>query len=164
MTAEYLDSYQSLVRKLWADPIQVAGGIPVSATLLIGCILLIAVIHKYKTIGSSTADDFRPTAVEKPIRAPGIWPPSTFRRPQAQPYPEWTISNTKPLPYRPFRYGTYNITMGIRRMKWDDWIELDNQYPIFHKRKQERIVQRGSLLSRTSPEAWDAAIELLEEL
>ena len=87
-----------------------------------------------------------------------------FQRPTAQPYPDWDLHTTKPIPYRPFRYGTYYITMGIRRMHWDEWIELDNQYPKYHARKVERIAERGPQLSRTAPEAYDGACELLEEL
>lgn len=75
------------------------------------------------------------------------------------------MTYTKPLPYRPFRYGPkYNITMGLRSMQWDDWIELDNEYLKFHSMKVSRIAERGEKCCRTSPEARDAAIELLEEL
>ncbi|KAF2151178.1 glycosyltransferase family 22 protein [Myriangium duriaei CBS 260.36] len=97
---------------------------------------------------------------------PGLWPPSTFQRPSPQPYPDWSIENTKPLPYRPFRYGPkYNITMGIRQMQWDEWIELDNHYPKFHAEKTRRIRERGSKCCKTAEESRvkDAAVELLEE-
>lgn len=33
------------------------------------------------------------------------WPPSDFKRPKAAPYPDWDVHTTKPIPYRPFRYG-----------------------------------------------------------
>jgi len=49
-------------------------------------------------------------------------------------------------------------------MNWDEWIELDNQYMKFHDLKAHRITERGSKCSRTFPEAFDAACELLEEL
>lgn len=75
------------------------------------------------------------------------------------------MTSTKPLPYRPFRYGPkYNITMGLRSMHWDDWIELDNEYLKFHSIKASRIAERGQKCCKTAPEAWNAAIELLEEL
>ncbi|KAK3672177.1 hypothetical protein LTR78_007930 [Recurvomyces mirabilis] len=75
--------------------------------------------------------------------------------------------NTKPLPYRPFRYGAYNITMGLRTMPWDSWIELDNQFPRFHALKAQRIAERGTRCyraERSDPRVWDGAVELLEEL
>ncbi|KAJ0424821.1 hypothetical protein BJY00DRAFT_326030 [Aspergillus carlsbadensis] len=93
------------------------------------------------------------------------WAPSHFKRPLASPYPGWDVHTTKPIPYRPFRYGPkYFITMGLRNMKWDEWIELDNHYLRYHADKAQRINERGDKCCATAPEAWDAAIELLEEL
>lgn len=54
--------------------------------------------------------------------------------------------------------------MGLRNMQWDDWIELDNEYLKFHSLKTTRIAERGGKCCKTAPEAWDAAVELLEEL
>ena len=97
-------------------------------------------------------------------RVVGEWHPIEFKRPAPQPYPDWNISATNPLPYRPFKYGNYHITMGLRTMNWDEWIELDNQFPKFHADKARRIEERGSKCCKTAPEAFDGAIELLEEL
>ncbi|KAL4934246.1 dolichyl-P-Man:Man(6)GlcNAc(2)-PP-dolichol alpha-1,2-mannosyltransferase [Aspergillus undulatus] len=93
------------------------------------------------------------------------WIPSDFQRPPASPYPNWDVHTTKPIPYRPFRYGPkYFITMGLRSMKWDEWIELDNHFPRYHADKARRLKERGDKCCATHPEAWAAAIELLEEL
>ena len=54
--------------------------------------------------------------------------------------------------------------MGLRSMRWDEWIELDNHYARYHADKARRIEERGAKCSRTAPEAMDAAMELLEEL
>ncbi|EMC95656.1 hypothetical protein BAUCODRAFT_148543 [Baudoinia panamericana UAMH 10762] len=105
-------------------------------------------------------------------REPGTWTPSPFTRPTAPPYPNWSHLTTKPLPYRPFRHGPYHITMGLRSMHWDEWIELDNHYLRFHADKARRIAERGPKCCRTStgdpttadPRVWDGAVELLEEL
>ncbi|KAI1369554.1 hypothetical protein F5Y08DRAFT_97027 [Xylaria arbuscula] len=95
----------------------------------------------------------------------GQWAPSDFRTPTPEPYPDWSIENTKPLPYRPFRYGPkYNVTMGLRSLQHEDWIELDNHFPRYHADKTRRIAERGPKLSMTAPEAYPAAVELLEEL
>ncbi|KAI2617582.1 mannosyl transferase [Hypomontagnella submonticulosa] len=95
----------------------------------------------------------------------GKWIPSDFRMPKPDPYPDWSIEHTKPLPYRPFRYGPkYNVTMGLRTVKHVDWIELDNRYPRYHADKARRIRERGHKCCRTAPEAFDAAVELLEDL
>ncbi|KAK8183406.1 Alg9-like mannosyltransferase family-domain-containing protein [Phyllosticta capitalensis] len=94
-----------------------------------------------------------------------LWIPSDFKRPAANPYPDWSLTETKPLPYRPFRYGPkYNITMGLRNLNWDDWIELDNHYLKYHEKKAKRLAERGTKCYHTAPEAYDGAVELLEEL
>ena len=56
--------------------------------------------------------------------------------------------------------------MGLRRMDWDEWIELDNHYLEFHADKKRRIAERGHKCCRTDPDPriWDGAVELLEEL
>ncbi|RDL33807.1 Uncharacterized protein BP5553_08175 [Venustampulla echinocandica] len=96
-------------------------------------------------------------------RKPGVWIPVEFRRPYARPARDWDVHTTKPNPYRPFRYGAYHITMGLRNMPWDEWIELDNQYMKFHGDKAKRIIDRGSRCCYTEPAAFDGAVELLEE-
>lgn len=94
-----------------------------------------------------------------------VWYPSDFQRPKAAPFPDFSLSTTKPLPYRPFRHGPkYHITMGLRSMQWDDWIELDREYLRFHALKAARLAERGDQCVRTAPEAFDGALELLEEL
>jgi alpha-1,2-mannosyltransferase len=48
-------------------------------------------------------------------------------------------------------------------MAWDEWIELDSHYPKFHALKAKRIAERGEKCCRTTPEAFDGAVELVEE-
>jgi hypothetical protein len=98
-------------------------------------------------------------------RLPGQWIPSEFRFPTPPPYPEWYLGSTKPLPYRAFRHGPkYNVTMGLRSTPYEDWIQLDNHYPKYHADKAKRLEERGSKCFHTAPEAYPAAIELLQEL
>ncbi|PGG97590.1 hypothetical protein AJ79_09153 [Helicocarpus griseus UAMH5409] len=142
------------------------------AIILLLCIssLAIAMLCKRFTAHPSsrpaTPDLEKPSSRIKPAdRKPGEWIPSDFKRPDAAPYPNWDIHTTKPLPYRPFKYGPkYFVTMGLRSMKWDEWIELDNQYPRFHADKARRIRERGDKCCMTAPEAVDGVMELLEEL
>ena len=107
----------------------------------------------------STPDNFR--APKRPL---GKWSPVEFQRPAPKPYPDWNVHTTKPLPYRPFRYGQYHITMGLRTMRWDEWIELDSHFFRFHANKARRIKERGDKCCKTAPEAFEGAVELLEEL
>jgi hypothetical protein len=116
------------------------------------------------TPSTPTLEKATATGTSTPTRKPGTWPPSDFQRPTPPPYENWSIKDTKPLPYRPFRYGPkYFQTMGLRSVKWDDWIELDNHYPRFHADKARRIAERGAKCCRTAPEAHAAARELLDE-
>ncbi|KAG0649150.1 hypothetical protein D0Z07_4474 [Hyphodiscus hymeniophilus] len=99
-----------------------------------------------------------------PTRRPGaVWEPMQFKRPTAPPAPNWDVKASKPNPYRPFRHGPYHITMGLRNMNWDEWIELDNHYMKFHADKAARIIDRGPKCCHTDPAAFDGAVELLEE-
>lgn len=106
----------------------------------------------------------RGSTFKAPEREPGVWTPVDFKRPAPVPYHDWDVHRSEPLPYRPFRYGPYHITMGLRTMQWDEWIELDNHYLRYHEDKKRRIAERGDKCCRTAPEAYDGAVELLEEL
>lgn len=98
-------------------------------------------------------------------RQPGYWVPDPFKTPKPTPYEGWSLENTKPLPYRAFRYGPkYNITMGLRSVPHEQWFELDNEYPKYHALRKQRIDERGDKVATTHPEAYPAALELLEEM
>ena len=106
----------------------------------------------------------RSQSFKAPVRPLGEWTPSDFKRPVASPLLDWDVHKSEPLPYRPFKYGPYHITMGLRNMQWDEWIELDNYFLKFHAEKARRIAERGDKCCRTAPDAMCGAIELLEEL
>ena len=94
----------------------------------------------------------------------GHWTPDyNFKTPTPPPYPNWDINTTRPQPYRAFRHK-YSITMAIRNMDFHQWIELDNEWLKFHNHKLERTREKKQELCVTSPEARDAAFELLDEL
>lgn len=91
--------------------------------------------------------------------------PSDYKTPVPEPYPNWSLDLTKPLPYRAFRYGpTYQVNMGLRTCPVQEWVELDNHYPKYHADKAVRIAERGTKCVDTHPDAFPAAIELLQEL
>lgn len=140
----------------------------------VACLLILFVVtrsiqRKKLALPRAKSFDLEKPSSRKPTltgreRTPGVWTPVDFKRPDPPPYPDWDVYRTDPLPYRPFRHGPYHITMGLRTMQWDDWIELDNHYLKFHADKTRRIEERGATHCRTAPEAMDGAIELLEEL
>ena len=133
-------------------------------SIALAVVLFFHVINTRRRPESAPSQSRGKSSLKPPERPLGVWTPVDFKRPAAAPYPDWDVKSTKPLPYRPFRWGPYHITMGLRTMKWDEWIELDNDYLKFHNKKAERIEERGAKCCRTAPEAFDGACELLEEL
>ncbi|PFH52551.1 hypothetical protein AMATHDRAFT_74037 [Amanita thiersii Skay4041] len=98
------------------------------------------------------------------------WSPVHFTYPKITPCIE-KLADIKPIPYRPFRWGPYHITMGIRSMAWDDWIELDNQYEQYQRIRAHRIQTRGQGVIRVLGDnpglvcgGGEAAVELVHEL
>ena len=135
-------------------------------TAFIAGVLIWATIYVRRLISADSKKLLaNPDRLSKPLdRKPGTWNPVEYKRPVAPPYPDWSVHTTKPLPYRPFKYGPkYPITMGLRRMPWDEWIELDNQFPYFHAQKSRRIAELGGKIAQTAPEGLNGAYELLEE-
>lgn len=95
-------------------------------------------------------------------RQPGCWAPEDYVFPTPPPFPNWDIERTRPLPYRAFKHK-YTITMGIRNMELDLWIELDNEWHKYHNDKVRRAEEKGNDVYGTFPEARAAAFELLDE-
>lgn len=170
MSARVNAQLQTMLGKL--PPFVIEHLKPVLYGLALWSLSVLLTISIYKRFSSHpisrarTPDLEKPTAGKytKPERTLGEWKSVPFERPAPEPYPNWDIYNTLPLPYRPFRHGPYHITMGLRTMKWDEWIELDCHYLKFHADKARRIDERGSKCCKTAPEAFDGAVELLEEL
>lgn len=144
-----------------------------TASDILGIALLVGLAYIWFTV-RAWLSAYRERAcqdVEKPTTQPlkdriwGQWQPSSYVRPRASPYPDFDIHRTKPLPYRPFRYGpNYFINLGIRNASMEQWIEMDNEFPKFHKAKLDRIAERGDRLCKTMPDAYDATVELFKEL
>ncbi|KAG4027435.1 hypothetical protein MFRU_030g00710 [Monilinia fructicola] len=134
---------------------------------LVGWLLIRAatVLKKTSYARPRTPDLEKPTSrYSKAQRPLGVWEPIQFNRPRALPSPNWDVHQTKPNAYRPFRHGPYHITMGLRNMDWNEWIELDNHYMKYHEDKAKRIIERGARSCYTDPSVFDGAVELLEEL
>ncbi|KAJ7746760.1 hypothetical protein DFH07DRAFT_776270 [Mycena maculata] len=78
------------------------------------------------------------------------WFPQSFEYPdfEASPY---ALSDIKPPMYRPFRWGEYHVTMGIRNMQWGEWIELDDQFNAYYRIRKDRIERKGELVVKVLP-------------
>lgn len=97
-------------------------------------------------------------------RSYGHWTPRDYPIPVPARYPDWSVTLTKPLPYRPFKHN-YFVTMGIRNLNFDDWIELDNEWDKFYKRKLERLAEpQATDLWKVDERALPAVEEMLDHM
>ena len=53
--------------------------------------------------------------------------------------PDFDLDVTKPQLYRPFRHGPNHVTMGIRKLDWNNWIEMDSNFMWFHDTKVSEL-------------------------
>jgi hypothetical protein len=73
---------------------------------------------------------------------------------------------TSPKLYRPFRHGPNFITMGIRKLSWDNWIEMDSYFLRYHAMKASELKKDFNAHVKYVDNAMtrDACFELYEEL
>ncbi|KZT12647.1 uncharacterized protein LAESUDRAFT_640177 [Laetiporus sulphureus 93-53] len=142
--------------------------------------LIILAIRKVRSTRASFADRARcdkegkreaaMARAQTQEREPGVWHPVEFDYPAIEPF-EGDIMTLKPIPYRPFRWGEYHVTMGIRSMNWNEWTEIDKTFFDYHKVVKHRLQIRGDRAVIVNPaqpgivgSAHAAARELVHEL
>ncbi|KAJ6466411.1 hypothetical protein C8R45DRAFT_1021631 [Mycena sanguinolenta] len=96
--------------------------------------------HSEKAV-SRTANHKRPF---------GEWLPQPFTYPEFEPS-LYAPGEIKPVMYRPFRWGEYHVTMAIRSMQWAEWIELDDQYDLYHRIRKDRVERKGEKVVQVLP-------------
>jgi hypothetical protein len=92
-------------------------------------------------------------------REPGDWFAEGFDYPDIDPCP-FPLKDVHPVPYRAFRYGEYQITMGIRTMPWSEWIELDSTYHHWQRVREFRVRTRGHDAVRVLPAREDESVKV----
>ncbi|KAL1592272.1 hypothetical protein SLS60_011349 [Paraconiothyrium brasiliense] len=96
---------------------------------LAACVLVLAI---------SVLPRFRGT--KKPVvRASSPGEQEAFRTPLPEPAKGYKLELTEPKLYRPFRHGKNFITMGIRKMDWNEWIEMDSNFVRYHDIKVQQL-------------------------
>ncbi|KAL1957363.1 hypothetical protein VTO42DRAFT_6043 [Malbranchea cinnamomea] len=68
------------------------------------------------------------------------------------------------IPYRPWSDGPYHITMGLKKVNVEDWIELDKTYLDKYRLKQDLFRERRDDVLQILPGCDDAAFEALDLL
>lgn len=92
--------------------------------------------------------------------------PPQFKTPLPAPLKDFDLDASKPQVYRPFRHGKNHITMGIRKLDWNNWIELDSNYVRYHDLKVSELEKDIDAHVQYVDDAVtrDACFEMLEEL
>ncbi|KAL8283113.1 hypothetical protein RQP46_005891 [Phenoliferia psychrophenolica] len=139
------------------------------ATSVILALVLAVFIHRFLLRSPpdlKAADVAPPSSVAaKPTRAFGTWPPVQFSYPPVEAWSEFDVEKTKPVPFRPFRWGpTYPINMGIRPMPWNSWLQLDSDYKKTYAIRLARTNDQGELATGTLPGFRPQAMECLLEM
>ncbi|KAG6865724.1 hypothetical protein C0991_012370 [Blastosporella zonata] len=137
--------------------------------LVLGLLLAtISLVYRWKL--SSSPITPQNTSVDKKIRKYGEWTPVAFTYPPVKASAR-EPAELEPIPYRPFRAGEYHVTMGIRSMPWDEWIELDNEFEKYFRIRENRIRTRAETVIKVLPDnpgvvssGADAAIETVHEI
>lgn len=149
-------------------------------------VALVYFIYRRRRVVTPAAPLAQSLSRDEKERVPGTWIPETFVYPPFGPDADFDVATRKPTPYRPFRYGpSYNITMGIRSMQWDNWIEvvlllsqdhgdgscetqIDQQFPRYHAVRSDRQATAKTdaviTLPGAEPHAREACLELAEFL
>ncbi|KAI0772546.1 hypothetical protein BD413DRAFT_46218 [Trametes elegans] len=107
--------------------------------------------RRQASVGAATKPTAHSTKTSEKDKQPGEWVPVDFEYPRLEPSKEH-FSTVKPIPYRPFKWGDYHITMGIRSMPWDEWFEFDREFPQYHRVVEHRFRTRGNRVASVHPE------------
>ena len=70
----------------------------------------------------------RKSITEQPV--PAARP--LFKSPLPEALKEFDLDGADPHAYRPFRHGPNFVTMGIRKMDFNNWIEMDSNFLSYH--------------------------------
>ncbi|BCS17190.1 heme-dependent oxidative N-demethylase family protein [Aspergillus puulaauensis] len=89
-----------------------------------------------------------------------------FTTPIPRPAEAFALDATNPKLYRPFRHGVYHVTMGIRRLHWDSWIEMDSNFLSYHDLKGSELNRdlHGHVKYVDNATTKAACFEVYEEL
>ncbi|KAJ9401701.1 hypothetical protein DTO282F9_1471 [Paecilomyces variotii] len=89
-----------------------------------------------------------------------------FKTPLPVALNDFNVESKTPQLYRPFRHGPNFITMGIRKMDWNEWIEMDSYFKWYHDTKVSELENDLDAHIKYVDNAVtrDACFEVLEEL
>ncbi|GAA5848877.1 hypothetical protein JCM8547_006375 [Rhodosporidiobolus lusitaniae] len=131
--------------------------------LVLAALLLACFAYKHFVLDKKTPVEPEKTVVAAPSN------PEEYRFPAIEPlerYDAKALEETKPMPYRPFRWGpTYPQHMGIRNIQnASNWLQLDNLYSDVLSVRTRRTLTPSYTSTRTLPGFHSHALEALVEI
>ncbi|KAM0545592.1 hypothetical protein ACHAPJ_011292 [Fusarium lateritium] len=89
-----------------------------------------------------------------------------WKTPSPKPLVDFDLDSTNPQLYRPCRHGPNHVTMGIRKLDWNNWIEMDSNYLWYHDLKVSELEKDidAHIQYVDNAVTRDACFEVLEEL
>jgi hypothetical protein len=89
-----------------------------------------------------------------------------WKTPSPKPLVDFDLDATNPQLYRPCRHGPNHVTMGIRKLDWNNWIEMDSNFMWYHDTKVSELEKDIDAHVQYVDNAVtrDACFEVLEEL
>ncbi|RKL25541.1 hypothetical protein BFJ68_g178 [Fusarium oxysporum] len=89
-----------------------------------------------------------------------------WKTPSPKPLVDFDLDEKKPELYRPCRHGPNHVTMGIRKLDWNNWIEMDSNFLWYHDLKVFELEKDIDAHVQYVDNAVtrDACFEVLEEL
>src|SRR6478752_1664740 len=89
-----------------------------------------------------------------------------WKTPSPKPLVDFDLDAKKPELYRPCRHGPNHVTMGIRKLDWNNWIEMDSNFLWYHDLKVSELEKDIDAHVQYVDNAVtrDACFEVLEEL
>ncbi|KAG5665540.1 hypothetical protein KAF25_009665 [Fusarium avenaceum] len=89
-----------------------------------------------------------------------------WKTPSPKPLVDFDLDSKTPQLYRPCRHGPNHVTMGIRKLDWNNWIEMDSNFLWYHDLKVSELNKDIDAHVQYVDNAVtrDACFEVLEEL
>lgn len=72
------------------------------------------------------------------------------------------VATTEPHPYRPWKAGKFVMSMGILRVKHEDWLQLDNRYWEEQALRRDLLTNKRDGVTQMLPGAEAACSEALD--
>ena len=81
---------------------------------------------------------------------------------EIRPLDDFDVAKTEPHPYRPWKSGKFVMSMGIQKVRHEEWLSLDNRYWEEQALRRYLLEHEREGVTQVLPEAEAACIETLD--